>query len=832
MLSYQKGVVKTSVRHLIEFLFRNGDITTGSSVSANPEAMLEGSRLHRKIQRGQRVSYQSEVPLKMEWQEGEYGLVLEGRADGIDQMEMNKAKFTYKDEGGQTEINEEKFRAVDEINQIGSNEKKITYIDEIKCVYRDVKEIEEADFLHLAQAKCYAYMYGHMHDLEKIGVQITYCHLETEEIKRIFYLYTMEELSLWFAEVLDSYRMWASYYVRARKKRNESIRQLRFPFSFRPGQKKMTAIVYQAIENKKHVFLQAPTGIGKTISTLYPALKELGEEKAENIFYLTAKTITRTVAEDTIKLLKKQGLTLPTVTITAKEKICIQEEMQCDPESCERAKGHFDRINEALYALLNAECEISRENILLYAQKYMVCPYELSFEATAWADCIICDYNYVFDPHVNRKSLIEGSLRQNIYLIDEAHNLLDRARNMYSADIAKSDFKLPKKYFKDRNRFLFKKLNNCVLALRKIEKQAQEGERFNLHENADAMYFPIFHLIGPLEEYLADHDNFAEREEIVEFYFKISHFYMILDEMDSGYEIYSEKRGRDFFLRLFCVNPSDKLEEYIENSRASIFFSATLLPVQYYRQLLGGNRFEAYQIASPFNKKKRLLAITGDVTSRYTRRGEWEYGKMVRYLELCLEKKSGNYIIFFPSYEMLAEVFELAQKSNLALVSELIMQEPYMEEKDREAFLEKFKEQSVKPLIGFCVLGSIFSEGIDLTGESLIGVLIVGTGLPQICNEREVIRAYFDRKQKKGYDYAYRYPGMNKVLQAAGRVIRTAEDEGTILLMDERFLERQNQELLPEEWESYYVVNRNNCGQVLENFWSSLDSEQTVEMEF
>lgn len=505
--------------------------------------------------------------------------------------------------------------------------------------------------------------------------------------------------------------------------------------------------------------------------------------------------------------------------------------MQCNPESCERAKGHFDRINEALYALLTAECEISRENILLFAEKYKVCPYELSFEAAVWADCIICDYNYVFDPHVNRKSLIEGSLRQNIYLIDEAHNLLDRAREMYSADIAKSDFKVPKKYFKDRNRFLFKKLGNCVMALRKLEKQAQDGNRFSLHENADAMYFPIFHLIGPLEEYLADHDNFSEREEIVEFYFKLTHFYMMLDSMDSGYEIYSEKRGRDFLLRLFCVNPSDKLEEYIENSRSSIFFSATLLPVQYYRQLLGGNRFEAYQIASPFAKENRLLAITEDVTSRYTRRGEWEYGKMIRYLELCLEKKAGNYMIFFPSYEMLTSVYGMAEQSNLALVSELIVQEPSMEERSREAFLEKFREQSGKPLIGFCVLGSIFSEGIDLTGNSLIGVLIVGTGLPQICNEREVIRAYFDRQQKKGYDYAYRYPGMNKVLQAAGRVIRTAEDVGTILLMDERFLERDNQSLLPEEWESYYAVNRNNCGQVLENFWNGLDNDKVAEAE-
>lgn len=831
MLSYQKGVVKTSVRHLVEFLFRGGDITTGSSVSASPEAMLEGSRLHRKIQRGQKATYQSEVPLKMEWQEEGYDLVLEGRADGIDKTEVNKDRLSDVDGMNQTESDEEKLQHVIGMNQIESNEEKLTYVDEIKCVYRDVEEIEEADILHLAQAKCYAYMYGVKQDLEKIGVQITYCHLETEQIKRIFYCYTMGELSLWFAEVLDAYRMWAAYYVEAREKRNASIQALQFPFSFRPGQKKMTAIAYQAMENKKHIFLQAPTGVGKTISTLYPALKELGAENAENIFYLTAKTITRTVAEDTIKLLKKQGLFLSAVTITAKEKICIQEEMQCNPESCERAKGHFDRINEALYALLTAECEISQENILLFAEKYKVCPYELSFEAAVWADCIICDYNYVFDPHVNRKSLIEGSLRQNIYLIDEAHNLLDRAREMYSADIAKSDFKVPKKYFKDRNRFLFKKLGNCVMALRKLEKQAQDGTRFSLHENADAMYFPIFHLIGPLEEYLADHDNFSEREEIVEFYFKLTHFYMMLDSMDSGYEIYSEKRGRDFLLRLFCVNPSDKLEEYIENSRSSIFFSATLLPVQYYRQLLGGNRFEAYQIASPFAKENRLLAITEDVTSRYTRRGEWEYGKMIRYLELCLEKKAGNYMIFFPSYEMLTSVYGMAEQSNLALVSELIVQEPSMEERSREAFLEKFREQSGKPLIGFCVLGSIFSEGIDLTGNSLIGVLIVGTGLPQICNEREVIRAYFDRQQKKGYDYAYRYPGMNKVLQAAGRVIRTAEDVGTILLMDERFLERDNQSLLPEEWESYYAVNRNNCGQVLENFWNGLDNDKVAEAE-
>ena len=268
MLSYQKGVVKTSVRHLVEFLFRGGDITTGSSVSASPEAMLEGSRLHRKIQRGQKATYQSEVPLKMEWQEEGYDLVLEGRADGIDKTEVNKDRLSDVDGMNQTESDEEKLQHVIGMNQIESNEEKLTYVDEIKCVYRDVEEIEEADILHLAQAKCYAYMYGVKQDLEKIGVQITYCHLETEQIKRIFYCYTMGELSLWFAEVLDAYRMWAAYYVEAREKRNASIQALQFPFSFRPGQKKMTAIAYQAMENKKHIFLQAPTGVGKTISTL------------------------------------------------------------------------------------------------------------------------------------------------------------------------------------------------------------------------------------------------------------------------------------------------------------------------------------------------------------------------------------------------------------------------------------------------------------------------------------------------------------------------------------------------------------------------------------
>ena len=317
-----------------------------------------------------------------------------------------------------------------------------------------------------------------------------------------------------------------------------------------------------------------------------------------------------------------------------------------------------------------------------------------------------------------------------------------------------------------------------------------------------------------------------EREETIEFYFNVRHFFMIMDTIEDGYLIYGENRGKDAIIHLFCVDPSSRLEEYLERSRAGIFFSATLLPIPYYKQLLGGTgNIDAFSIPSPFQKERRLLAIAGDVTSRYTRRGEAEYRKIVHYMEKTIEQKPGNYMIFFPSYEMLSAVYDLAMDGNLSLLCHILRQEPSMGEREREKFLERFQEDSRHPLIGFCVLGSIFSEGIDLTGSRLLGVMIVVTGLPQICNEREMIRSYFDRRGKKGYDYAYRYPGMNKVLQAAGRVIRTAQDAGTILLMDDRFLQRENQVLLPEEWDSYYEVNLQNYGQVLHQFWENFKDE-------
>ncbi len=802
MLTYQNHIIRTSVRRLVEFVLRSGDITTGSGPVSDPEGMREGVRLHKKLQSQRSLSYQKEVPLKMSWELGEEKLVLMGRADGVDMVE-------YEGE-------------------------EIPLIEEIKCIYGDVSALREPDPLHLAQAKCYAAMIEAQEEGEEkaaaqeeskdaalksstFALRITYCNMDTEEVRSFPFYIEREELAAWFEKLLEEYRTWARYAVRVQEQRRESLCALTFPFPPRPGQNQLMAVVWQGIEKRRHLFLQAPTGVGKTISTLYPALKLLGEEKAEKIFYLTAKTITRTVAEQTLSLLTEQGLRLKTVSITAKERICPNGETDCNPSSCRRAKGHYDRINEALYALLTERDLMTRETILEYGARYEVCPYELSFEAAVWADAVICDYNYVFDPHVNRKSLF-GDQNEGVLLIDEAHNLLERAREMYSARLKKEDVLRMKRMFKERDKGLVKRLQSVNEVLLSLAKETQQES-----VAADSLYYPLFWLLAAMEEYLKDHPEEEQREEMLEFYFSARHFFMILDTMEDGYHVYGTGAGGHYCVHLFCVDPSSRLKEYLDRCRSGIFFSATLLPIRYYKQLLGGGETDAYCISSSFDREKRLLAIAEDVTSRYRQRGPAQYQKIVGYLEKVTAKKTGNYMIFFPSYEMANEVIKIAEGTSLVEKEEILVQEPSMGEAEKEAFLQKFAEHRDRSLIGFCVLGSIFSEGIDLTGEKLIGVLIVGTGLPQICKEREMIRDYFDRQGKKGYDYAYRYPGMNKVLQAAGRLIRTSSDVGVILLLDDRFLLPENLCLLPEEWDRYYRVNLENVESTLEVFWKKVD---------
>lgn len=857
--------IKVSVRSLVEFILRSGDIDNRHQGSFE-NAMQEGSRIHRMIQKRMGAEYQAEVSLRYTHPTENYVLVVEGRADGI----------------------------IDTDKEV--------VIDEIKGTYRELSKMKAPVGVHVAQAKCYAYMYGVKRGLKQIKVRLTYCNIETEDIRYFYEEYRFEELGEWFEELIATYRKWADYTWSWRQVRQQSLEQLEFPFPYREGQRELVSYVYQTIYHHRKLFIEAPTGVGKTISTIFPSLKAMSKAMGEKLFYLTAKTITRKVAEDTLELLREGGLRFKSVILTAKEKICFMEQVECNPESCPYAKGHYDRVNAAIFDLLTHEESFTRERIEAYAVKHQVCPFELCLDMSLFADGVVCDYNYLFDPHVYLKRFFaEGTEGNYIFLIDEAHNLLERGREMYSASLLKETFLELKQEIKqtimseisenedktgiegqltldmtnmsEQQEGMFGSDNTAELErsasrkkhhagrsifvrqgygermiyhLDKCNKELlllkRECESYRLVEGIDGFVNALLRFYNTLSEYMEEQeeDKLPVRESLLEFYFDISHFLDIYERVDENYVKYTQL-GNDgsFLIKLFCVNPRENLKECMKRGRSTILFSATFLPIQYYKGLLGGDA-EDYEVyaRSVFNSEKRALLIANDVTSKYTRRSDEEYYRIARYIDEIVKSRQGNYMVFCPSYSFSQRIYDIYTQYFADESKECLMQQDYMSEEEREEFLARFQgneecdlqdkismeiefDAEEGTLIGFCVLGGIFGEGIDLKNDSLIGVIIVGTGLPQVCNEREILKDYFDGNGENGFDYSYRYPGMNKVLQAAGRVIRTAEDVGVIALLDERFLQFSYYKMFPREWETFETVSVDNVADRVERFWDS-----------
>lgn len=816
--------IQVSVRQLVEFVLRSGNIDNRHSSSVE-NAMLEGSRLHRLIQKRMGDNYYPEVLLRYAYETPRFFIEIEGRADGIINESFEKLDALF--------IGENKLS----LNQHLTNEDydQIT-IDEIKCVAKGLEHITEPVPVHLAQAKVYAYIYAKQKELPLIRVRMSYCHMETEEMKYFNYEYSFSELNVWFEELMAQYIKWADFQYDWHFIRQNSIADLEFPFEYREGQRQLAVYVYQSIQEGKKLYLEAPTGVGKTISTLFPAVKSMGVGLTEKIFYLTAKTITRTVAEDTFDIMREHALKLKTVTITAKDKICVLEKADCNPVACERANGHLDRVNDAIYdALVNYD-RIDRGVIEAVALKHKVCPFELSLDISLFVDAIICDYNYVFDPHASLKRYFSDGMKGDyVFLIDEAHNLVDRGRDMFSASLYKEDFLTLKRTLsaameKQPMTKLFKKpslVTRLIKALERCNKELLAMRKVCdgciVLDDIDQFAGLVESLHTVMDQVLEEESDSAERKEILEFYFEICHFLLIYERLDKNYTIYAELlEGGSFMIKLLCVNPRENLKGAMAKGRSSILFSATLLPIQYYKNLLGGEEtdYEVYA-KSTFDNSKRGLFVASDVTSKYTRRGVLEYHKIASYIYEIVRAKPGNYMVFFPSHAFLTSVLEQFEESFFdERWVQTIVQEEYMNEEMRERFLLEFSsEHADKSLVGFCVLGGIFSEGIDLKKDLLIGAIIVGTGLPMVCNERELLKDAFDDEDADGFDYAYRYPGINKVLQAAGRVIRTAEDVGIVALLDERFNSRANMRLFPREWDNIIQVNNRNIAQAVRAFW-------------
>lgn len=772
--------VKLSVRDLVESVLRQGSIDSTGLVSSN-RAVL-GTIAHKKVQQAMDAHYEAEVPLIYETQYEGIDFVIEGRADGIIQ------------------------------DLVGVT------IDEIKSTNTRLDRIE-ADYnpLHWAQAKCYAFIYAKDHGLPSMTVRLTYYHLGTKKMKHLTQEYSFEVLEHFFYDLIKRYGSWVKWQRDWYEKRNLSLKAYGFPFeTYRIGQREIAVTIYKSIQEQKNLYVNAPTGTGKTISTLFPTIKAMGEGYVEKVFYLTAKTITRTVAEEAVNLMYGGGAKLKAITLTAKDKICFLEERKCTKEDCIYANGHFDRMDEALKDALENCDLLTRESITGYAMKHQVCPFEFALDLALYADVIICDYNYVFDPTASLKRFKDN--KGFVILIDEAHNLVDRGREMFSASLSKTAIHQAKKA-------LTKEYTSIVQALTKMSKHLTEIKKGYMELTGSYISKEAPKSLKELvKEFLEVVDMRLQEgigdlpSDFIDFYFEAQNFVKMYELFDERYVAYGECYGHDVRIKMFCLDPSFLISQILSTCKSAIFFSATLLPMAYYQYMLGGTEDRAIYLPSVFDKNNNVRLIAKDISTRYVHR-EKSYPGIASYIQAFTSHKTGNYMIFFPSYQYMEEVYKVCEGMYPELP--IRMQSNQMTEEEREAYLEQFQKAPTETSIGFCVLGGIFSEGIDLKGDRMIGVAVIGVGLPQIGLERDLIKYYFDERGMEGYHYAYTYPGMNKVLQAIGRLIRTEEDRGVVLLIDDRYTTSLYQSLLPEHLLPSKVIGRSQLEEEINIFWES-----------
>lgn len=756
----EKLMFKESVRGIIEYVLKSGSL---DDRFLSKGRAIEGTVAHGKLQKNNELIYEfyeKEVKIQHEFKKDNITLLVEGRADGI------------------------------------IKEKENIIIEEIKSTHTDLSYLyEDYNLLHWAQVKFYGYIYCVDNDLKDITIRLSYFNINTDEVRSFDKLYDLNELESFVNEIVNKYLSILILNKELKIERNKSIKELQFPFkSYRRGQRNFAISCYSNIRKKGVLFAQAPTGIGKTISTIFPAIKALGEGMGEKVIYLTAKTITRTVVEEAYTILLKNNLKFKVVTITAKEKICLSNEVKCNPDDCIYAKDYFTKINAVIIKLIKSNSIFLRNEIIKYANKYKVCPFELSLDLSNWCDGIICDYNYAFDPRVSLKRIFEDRNEDNILLIDEAHNLVNRAREMYSCTLQKSKVMSVNKIIKGRVPNLYKISNSINKEMIHIRRELEEINKNFKYDNEK--YKDLIKLlrsfIREADSYLLKSKGTEGYEEVLDFYYEVRNFISASELYNEGYTTILKKDKNEFIIKIFCINPAENLRKVIKSSYSSIIFSATLSPVKYYVDLIGGDDESVkLKFDSPFNKEN-LLTYLYPLDMRYVNR-ENNIDILCNVINKFINEAKGNYMAFLPSFDYLYKVY--LRYIELYGKEKTIIQEENLSEDRKEEFLKYFNDHN--NIIGFTVVGGMFSEGIDLPGNKLIGAIIVGVGFPMVSIENNIIAEYFS---SNGFDYSYTYPGINKVIQSAGRVIRTENDKGRILLVDKRYDNLKYKYLLPSEW--------------------------------
>lgn len=772
---------RVNVRLIAEFATEGGDLSRGAMAI---ERMQDGLRGHKELQSQYTGGYKSEVPVRLDTECLGMAFAVFGRIDGL---------------------NEEVTPPV---------------VEEIKTASRDVHEISDTDYpAHWAQAEIYAHIIATTRGADFVSVRLTYHNLGTESVRftRTLSRAALEEK---FFAYLAPYAEWAKTQAEWADISVPTMRALAFPYGdYRAGQREMAANAFTAFKSGKNLLCQAPTGIGKTAAALYPAIKAKGEGLVETVFYLTARGTGLNAAESALNRMRAQGLKMRSVTLTARDKICPMPGATCDPDDCPLARGYFDRRRAALYD--GAELEhLDKDAILKLAERHDVCPFELSLDLSEIADVVIGDYNYAFDPVVKLKRyFMDGGAYA--LLIDEAHNLIDRARDFLSSEInEKPVAELRKLVGREDGRKggLYKLLTNLL----KQMQLASEG----IDEDSVLLEFPQA-LVAALELFYDQSRAFMDARK--PYYTQLSDLSFASISLLRAYKRYGDDyrtiitpgKGRTHF-KLWCYNPSKYLRECMRRVRGCVLFSATLSPIRFYAESLGiveGEGDAMLTLQSPF-PPQNLLTLQLSIDTRYRQR-ERSAPDVARAILAMCRAKAGNYIACFPSYAYLRMVHQHLSMMDNDFV-ECAIQQSAMDERERAAFLKRFEEPRHKSFLALIAMGGVFSEGIDLPGEMLIGAAIIGVGIPQIGFERNALAELLNDTEQ-GYEYAYVYPGIERVLQAAGRVIRTEADRGCLLLIDQRFGYGEYPDLLPPHYRVKSVKSAAAAQLEMERFWTEED---------
>lgn len=770
---------------------RKGDINFRFTSGSSAQAGIKG---HRVVQRRRGAGYLAECPLSMTVEVNGRAIEVHGRADGIDISDQ------------------------------------FVCLEEIKTVRVESEQIPNDVMQRFWFQAC---LYGHMlacqEGLSGLLLRICLYHLDDGTERLFDRWFDASELACIFADALGFYAhlldrrdAWLAY-------RDESLAQATFPFkAFRNGQRDMSVAVYRAVSENRHLVIQAPTGIGKTMGTLYPAVQALASDGPARIFYLSARNSTQMLAEQAVSDLRQAGNEIRAVTITAKDKICFSKGEPCDPARCRYADGYYDRSGIVIDGLLatNTGGLFNRQLIETVAEEHEVCPFELSLDLSRWCDLIIGDYNYVFDPAVFLRRYFDDDAGDSVVLIDEAHNLVDRARAMYSAELSKSDYLAlarDTKTVKPTIHRSSQSVNRQVLALRRqnIDQFDRLGYLVWREAPEASLVKSLQRFCEAAEEVLRQDDSFPGKDKLLDLYFNTLRFIRAAEWMDDGFALLLQRRGKEIVLRVNCVDPSRQLNERLSATSAAVCFSATLQPQRYFKQMLGLQEDARwYRIASPFPSDNLNVCVASYIDTSFRGRDR-SLAALVQLIHTMISARQGNYLVFFPSYDYLKKVllaFEQCYPRDA-----IIVQGRNMDDTDRQRFLAAFEEG---PVCGFGVMGSLFSEGVDLKGDRLIGVMVVGIGLPQIGIERDLIRDHFE---DHGFDYAYRFPGLVRVLQTAGRVIRDSDDQGVVCLVDRRFSEDDTCRHLPSEWQVSHCSSQDEVARSMGDFWASVSEARVSE---